>query len=53
MICTALSSIRVSRAGLAALALAIAVAVRGGPGTANPELDRPAMSVTLDRAQAS
>lgn len=24
-------------------------AMRGGPGTANPELDRPAMSVTLDR----
>ena len=24
-------------------------AVRGGEGTANPDLDRPAMSVTLDR----
>jgi curli biogenesis system outer membrane secretion channel CsgG len=27
----------------------VAEAVRGGPGTANPDLDRPAMSVTLDR----
>lgn len=26
-----------------------ATAVRGGEGTANPDLDRPAMSVTLDR----
>ena len=25
-------------------------AVRGGPGTGNPQLDKPAMSVTLDRA---
>jgi uncharacterized protein (TIGR02722 family) len=40
-------------AGLAVL-LAVAAgcaprAMRGGEGTANPELDRPAMSVTLDR----
>lgn len=27
-----------------------AKAVRGGPGTDNPQLDKPAMSVTLDRA---
>ncbi|MBL7186108.1 MAG: penicillin-binding protein activator LpoB [Phycisphaerae bacterium] len=25
-------------------------AIRGGPGTRNPELDEPAMSITLDRA---
>jgi uncharacterized protein (TIGR02722 family) len=38
-------------AAIAALALAgcTAQAIRGGEGTANPDLDRPAMSVTLDR----
>jgi len=56
MIRAALSSARPSRVALAALALSLAVfpgcapqAIRGGPGTANPDLDRPAMSVTLDR----
>lgn len=34
---------------LPALAGCVAQAVRGGEGTANPDLDRPAMSVTLDR----
>lgn len=34
---------------LPALAGCVAEAVRGGAGTANPDLDRPAMSVTLDR----
>ena len=34
---------------LAILAGCAATAVRGGPGTQNPDLDRPAMSVTLDR----
>jgi len=56
MIRAALSSVRPSRAALAALALSLAVlpgcapqAIRGGPGTPDPDLDRPAMSVTLDR----
>lgn len=34
---------------LPALAGCVAQAVRGGEGTANPDLDRAAMSVTLDR----
>jgi PBP1b-binding outer membrane lipoprotein LpoB len=38
-------------AAIAGLTLAgcTATAIRGGEGTANPDLDRPAMSVTLDR----
>ncbi len=34
---------------LAVLSGCAATAMRGGEGTANPDLDRPAMSVTLDR----
>jgi penicillin-binding protein activator len=33
----------------AALAGCVAQASRGGPGTANPDMDRPALSVALDR----
>ncbi len=51
-----LSSVRRWPTAWAFLALSLAMlqgcapqAIRGGPGTANPELDRPAMSVTLDR----
>jgi penicillin-binding protein activator len=36
-------------ASLATLSGCAARAVRGGEGTANPDIDRPAMSVTLDR----
>jgi uncharacterized protein (TIGR02722 family) len=49
-------SSRIRSASLAAALLAAAAmagctarAMRGGEGTANPDLDRPAMSVTLDR----
>jgi len=49
-----LNAIRTSAALLLAASLAIvsgcaARAVRGGEGTAYPDIDRPAMSVTLDR----
>jgi hypothetical protein len=44
---------RLLRLGLAGLMAVqsgcVATAMRGGEGTANPDLDRPAMSVTLDR----
>lgn len=43
------AALMVTLSGLVALAGCTARAMRGGEGTANPDLDRPAMSVTLDR----